>query len=261
VNVAIAITDVDKSKKMEKVIIAKTEEQFDIMAAMCVIKQIQKKPNSVIGLSTGRTTAHMHQIISEFFANYPSDLHQVTFFGVDEVMNVPRDYSGACFTMLKNQLIDALSIDDAHFLMLPTQSDNFSTACREFEQVLIDRGGADLLVLGLGENGHLGFNQPGTPFESCTCTSRMDEQLETRIRRETNTPPDVLLGGVTIGLKNIMHCRKILLVAKGSNKAEIVEKMLHGAVTPQVPASILQLHPDCHFLFDLSASKYLQYEH
>lgn len=246
---------------MEKVIIAKTEEQFDIMAAMCVIKQILKKPDSVIGLSTGRTTLHIHQIISKFFAEYPSDLHQVTFFGVDEVMNVPREYSGACFTMLKNQLIDALSIDDDHFLMLPTQSNDFPAACREFEQALVDRGGVDLLVLGLGENGHLGFNQPGTPFETCTWISRMDDQLESRIRSETNTPPDVLLGGVTIGLKNIMHSRKILLVAKGTNKAEIVDKMLHGSVTPQVPASILQLHPDCHFLFDLSASKYLQYEH
>jgi glucosamine-6-phosphate deaminase len=159
--------------------------------------------------------------------------------------------------MLKTQIIDALNIQETNFLMLPTASNDFEDECRLFQETLENRGGIDLQILGLGENGHLGFNQPGTPFESETWISQMDKKLETRIRKETNTPPQVMLGGLTLGIKNIMHARKILLVAKGVNKAEIVEKMLRGPVTTDVPASILQLHPDCEFLLDTDAASRL----
>ena len=94
------------------------------------------------------------------------------------------------------------------------------------------RGGIDLLMLGLGENGHLGFNQPGSPLGGEAWVTRMNVELEERIRRETNTPPDVPLGGATLGLKDIMQARRIVLVAKGRNKTEIVHRMLQGPVTP-----------------------------
>lgn len=246
---------------MKKIAIAKTEEQFDALAASRVIGQIMRRPSSVIGLSTGRTTHNMHRVIARFFSQFDFNLHDVTFFGVDEVMNVPREYAGACYTMLRNELIDDLRIDDSHFLMLPTHSDDYPRTCHAFEQTLESRGGIDLLILGLGENGHLGFNQPGTPFESVTRATRMDEQLEKRIRRETNTPSDVFLGGISLGLKTIMHSRKIVLVAKGAHKADMVRQMLEGPITPDVPASVLQLHPDCEFLLDTQAAKYLQHEY
>jgi glucosamine-6-phosphate deaminase len=159
--------------------------------------------------------------------------------------------------MLKTQIMDALGIREPQFLMPPTRSDHFEQECRAYESELERRGGVDLQLLGLGKNGHLGFNQPGTPFESLTWVSRMDRDLEARIRRETHTPPEQDLGGFTLGLKNIMQSRKIILVAKGAEKADIVSKMLFGAITTAVPASILQLHPDCEFLLDAEAAKYV----
>ena len=138
--------------------------------------------------------------------------------------------------------------------MLPTRSDDFEADCDHFKAEIEKRGGIDLLILGLGENGHLGFNQPGTPLNSTAWTSKMDERLEERIRRETATPDDVPLGGVTLGIRDIMHARRIILVAKGENKTEIVRQMLCGPVTSDVPASVLQLHPDCEFLLDAKAA-------
>ena len=138
--------------------------------------------------------------------------------------------------------------------MLPTKSDNWERDCLRFRQELQRRGGIDLLILGLGENGHLGFNQPGTPFESEAWTSRMNPELEQRIRHETQTPADVSLGGVTLGIKDIMHARKIVLVAKGKNKAEMVKQMLLGPITTDIPASVLQLHPNCDILLDADAA-------
>ena len=128
---------------------------------------------------------------------------------------------------------------------------------QRFVEKLQQRGGIDLLVLGLGENGHLGFNQPGTPFESTAWVTEMNAELEERIRCETATPADKWLGGVTLGIRDIMQARRIVLVAKGKNKADIVQSMLLGPVTTDVPASILQLHPCCEFLLDADASSKL----
>lgn len=240
-----------------KITIAKSEAEFDRIAASHIVGQMLRNPRSVIGLSTGQTTKNMHLLVSEIYRLNPFDTSGITLFGLDELINVPREFDGACYTMIKNQIADALCIKAENFIMPPTISSDFQLECKLFQEALEDRGGIDLQILGLGANGHLGFNQPGTPFEQDTWVSRMDEVLEKRIRQETNTPPEKDLGGLTLGIKNIMHSRKILMVAKGAGKADIVRKMLNGPVIVDVPASILQLHPDCEFLLDTEAAKYI----
>lgn len=240
-----------------KIIVAKNEREFDVLAAGCLLAAIGAHPRAVIGLSTGQTTANMHRIVGEIYRRCPFDVSGLTLFGVDEVTNVPRSYVGACYTMLKTQIVDALDLDESQFLMPPTVSDDFECECRRYEAELEIRGGVDLQILGLGKNGHLGFNQPGTPFDSRTRVSQMDPTLEARIRQETHTPPELELGGLTLGLGNIMQSRRILLVAKGSEKAAIVRDMLRGPITADVPASILQTHPCCEFLFDAEAAEFI----
>jgi glucosamine-6-phosphate deaminase len=240
-----------------KITIANSETEFDTIAAWRIIAKILANRKAVIGLSTGQTTANMHRIVAEIYQQRPFDVSKITLFGLDEVINVPREYSGACYTMLRDQIADALGVREPQLLMPPTISNDFESECRKFENELQARGGIDLQILGLGTNGHLGFNQPGTPFESMAWVSKMDSALEARIRKETNTPPEKELGGLTLGIKNIMHARSIVLVAKGHSKADIVRDMLLGKITTDVPASVLQLHPDCEFLLDAEAAKYL----
>lgn len=237
--------------------IADNEKEFDNLAAWLVIEQILGKPKSVIGLSTGRTTGNLHRIIGEIYSQRHFPVEDVTFFGVDEVVNVPREYAGSCYSILKTELIDALGIADDNFLMLPTVSANFRKACSDFQNELDRRGGIDLLILGLGENGHLGFNQPGGSFDSETRVTNMHADLERRIRREANVLPEKPLGGVTLGIKNIMQARRIVLVAKGAHKADAVRDMLEKPMSTDVPASILQLHPCCEFLLDKQAASKL----
>ncbi len=236
--------------------IARSENEFDRLAAWRVVGEILNNPRAVVGLSTGQTTRNMHAVISEIFATHPFDVSQATIFGVDEVTGVSRDYAGACYTMLRTQLIDVLGVPAENFIMPPTLSDDFDAECVKFSGELARRGGVDLQVLGLGVNGHLGFNQPGTPFESTAWVSKMDEALEARIRRDTGiaTAP---LGGITLGIKDIMHSRRILLVAKGESKAEIVKQMLTGPISIDNPSSVLQLHPNCEFLLDIQSAKLL----
>jgi glucosamine-6-phosphate deaminase len=137
-------------------------------------------------------------------------------------------------------------------------SDDFKREAGLFEQRLSERGGVDLQMLGIGRNGHIGINQPGTSFESETWVSPMDPDFEARVRREIQLPAETILGGLTRGIKNIMHTRKIVLIAKGAHKAEIIEKAVLGPVTTDIPASVLQLHPDCEVLIDADAGARLK---
>ena len=232
--------------------IANTEQEFDILAASRVIDQITASAKSVIGLSTGRTTGNMHRIIAERQKKEGFDVSETTFFGIDEITNVPREYYGACYTMLKTELIDDMKVKEENFLVLPVSSDDFDQSCKDFVDELNRRGGIDLLILGLGENGHLGFNQPYSPFEKEAWVTDMNPELTDRVCREVGEGGDYK--GITLGLKMIMKAKKIILVAKGTNKAIAVKCMLKGEVSTEFPASILQMHPNCEFLLDKSAA-------
>lgn len=240
-----------------KITIAKDEREFDIIAAWRIIGQIMKKPDSLIGLSTGQTTKNMHAIVSDIYRQYPFDTSRVTLFNVDELTNLPRSYAGCCYTMIAEQIARPLDIPDERFIMPRTMSEDFEAECRDFQRALEEKGGIDLQMLGLGYNGHIGINQPGTPFGSETWVSPMDPVFEARVRRETGVADDYELGGLTLGIRTIMHARHIVLIAKGAHKAEMVREMLKGPVTEDIPASVLQLHPNCEFLLDADAARYV----
>ena len=240
-----------------KITICKDEREFDITAAWRIIGQMMAKPDSVIGLSTGQTTKNMHAIVSDIYSQYPFDTSKVTLFNVDELTNLPRSYAGCCYTMIAEQIARPLNIPDERFIMPQTISDDYEAECRNFQAALEAKGGIDLQMLGLGYNGHIGINQPGTPFGSETWVSPMDPIFEARVRQETGVGPDHELGGLTLGVRTIMHSKKIILIAKGEHKAEMVRLMLKGPVTEDIPASVLQLHPNCEFLLDADAAKYV----
>lgn len=238
-----------------KITITKSEQEFDITAAWRIIAQMLEKKNAVIGLSTGQTTINMHRIVSEIYGKYPFDVSNVTLFNVDELTNLSREYAGSCYTMILNQIAGPLGISEENFIMPPTLSDDFVAESLLFEKRLSERGGVDLQMLGIGSNGHIGINQPGTPFESETWVSPMDPDFEARVRRETQVPPETELGGLTRGVKNIMHSRKLILIAKGAHKADIIKQAILGPVTTDIPASTVQLHPNCEILLDADAGE------
>lgn len=240
-----------------KITIEKNELEFDRSAAWIIIGQMLSKPDSVIGLSTGQTTMNMHKIVSEIYKANPFPTKQVHIFNVDELTNLPRTYAGSCYAMIKTQICDNLNIPEEHFLMPPTMSEDFERECRTFDAALKAAGGVDLQMLGIGWNGHIGINQPGTPFESTTWVSPMDPVFEARVRKETGVGEAYPLGGLTLGIKNIMNMKRVVLIAKGIHKAEIIRKAVLGPVTTKIPASVLQLHPNCEVLLDADAASML----
>lgn len=241
-----------------RITIAGSTHAFYSQAAWRIASQIITKPDSVIGLATGRTTGGIHKALCDIHKAHPFDVSQVRVFGMDEVTGVSRDYFGSCYYMLLHEVVKPLGIPMAHYIMPPTMSDDFERDGKIFQKAIQDLGGVDLQILGIGENGHIGFNQPGTPFGSETWLSKMDERLDARIRSETNSGPDADLGGLTIGIKDVMHSHRIILVANGTNKTDIVRQALFGPITEDLPSSILQLHPFCEVMLDPDAAAGLE---
>lgn len=237
-----------------KIICTRDEASFDSTMSEILISQITSKKDGVIGLSTGRTTGNLHRITARTFVEKGFEIGETTFFALDEVTGIDRENPWACYTKLKNEMLDALGVDDDHFLAFPTKSDDFEGECKKLTSEIEKRGGADLIILGLGENGHLGFNQPGSDFEGGACVSTMDDDLQRRIKEDCGLPESAVLGGVTLGIKDIMSAKKLILAVKGSSKAAILKKVMYGPVTNDVPASILQTHPDCTVVVDKAAA-------
>lgn len=230
-----------------------TPDAFAQTCAHILYQTILENPRAVIGLSTGRTTGDIHRKLAAMVCENHTDVSQITIFGLDEVTGVSAEYFGSCVWMLEHECVRDMGIAPENFLMLPVESDNWEKDCRTFTEELQKRGGITLLELGLGENGHIGFNQPGTPFDQRVFCGSMHDYLEERIRRETGTPADKELGGVTLGIADVMEAQRILLCVNGENKREILHKTLYGPVTTEVPSTVLQSHPNLSIICDSKA--------
>jgi glucosamine-6-phosphate deaminase len=137
------------------------------------------------------------------------------------------------------------------------QAPSLENECKAYEQMIAKAGGIDLQLLGVGHNGHIGFNEPGTPFESVTHVVELTQSTIQANSRFFNSPDEVPRRAVSMGIKTIMHARKILFIASGKEKAGIISKALKGPVTTEVPSSVLQLHPDITVVLDEDAASCL----
>lgn len=230
---------------------------LDRTVAQMMVDMITSMHSPVIGLSTGRTTKGIHHAVRDLFIQAPFDVSSVTFFDIDEITGVSEDYWGACSRMLKDDFIDALKVPEENLLFLPNEVEDVAILEKEYRSAIDAKGGVDMLVLGLGENGHLGFNQPGTPFGAGMAIYPMLPELDARVHRDTGIPTEVFLGGLTWGIKDIMNARSIVLPVKGKAKAIVLKALLYGPVTEALPASVLQLHPNLTVVVDVDAASEL----
>ena len=240
-----------------KLTIIQSEQDFFEEAAERIATQIEKKPDSVIGLATGRTTSGIHAALARRYSAHPFDTSKVRVFAMDEITNMSRECPASCYYLIYNDVVKPLNIPISNMIMPDPMAKDPVAESKLFEKRLGDLGSVDFQELGIGENGHLGFNQPGTPFESTTWVSWMDDQLYERLCREYSLDRTVPMGGLTIGIKNIMMSEQIMLVANGAHKAKVVADAVRGPITSSLPASVLQLHPHCEFLLDGAAGTLL----
>lgn len=235
--------------------IYKTKD-YDAMskkAAAIIAAQVIAKPDCVLGLATGSTPIGAYKKLVEWYENGDLDFSEVTTVNLDEYKGLPRENDQSYYYFMNDNLFDHVNIKkERTFLPDGTEPDS-EKACRSYEEIVRSVGGADLQLLGMGHNGHIGFNEPSDIFEKETHCVDLAESTIQANKRFFASEADVPRQAYTMGIGTIMSAKKILIVISGAEKAATVKKAFFGPVTPEVPASILQLHPDVVVVADEAA--------
>lgn len=236
-----------------KIYKAKDYKDMSRKAANIISAQVIMKPNCVLGLATGSTPIGTYDQLVEWYNKGDLDFSEVTTVNLDEYKGLPRTNDQSYYYFMHQHLFDRVNIDPERTNVPNGMEPNAEKECGRYEELIRSLGGVDLQLLGLGHNGHIGFNEPGEAFEKEThCVDLTESTIEAN-KRFFASADDVPKQAYTMGIKTIMQAKKILIVVNGENKADIVESAFFGPVTPEVPASILQLHNDVTLVGDEAA--------
>lgn len=237
-----------------RIIIAKNYEDMGKKAANIVAGQVFLNPQSILGLATGSTPLSMYNQLIKMHKEVELDFSQVKTFNLDEYVGLPEEDTNSYHYYMFNNLFNHINIKKENVHVPNGMAKDIDKECSEYEETIKNSGGMDLQILGIGNNGHIGFNEPDLKFEATTHLVKLDDETIEANSRFFKTIDDVPKCAVSMGIKTIMHAKKIILLANGSSKAEILAKALYSGITPEVPASILQLHPDVTVIVDEAAA-------
>jgi len=240
-----------------RLIIKKTEDEFQREAAIFVTRQVVQKPDSVLGLATGNTTKGIHKWMVRLHIELSIDYSICKTCNLDEYIGISPDDPGSCCYRIKDELLNHLNILPGNIYVPDSLNPSPERELENFKKKVNDFGGIDLQIVAIGQNGHIAFNEPGTPFGSTYSIVPIPKSTVTARSSIFGGEDRVPKQGITMGIADIMMARKILLVASGSGKADMVRQVLTGPVTEQIPASVLRLHPDVTFIIDKEAASEL----
>lgn len=230
-------------------ITVKNYDELSTKAAALICAQVNVKPNCVLGLATGSSPLGTYAKIIEKCANGEVDFSEVTSINLDEYMGLDGTHDQSYRYFMNTNLFSKINIDLAKTHVPNGCAADLEAECKAYDALIAEHGGIDLQLLGIGLDGHIGFNEPDKYFEKATHVVELDPSTIEANARFFASEADVPRKAVTMGMGGIMTAKKVLLIASGKNKKEIMEKAFFGPITPEVPASILQLHPDLTVIY------------
>lgn len=227
-----------------------TYTEMSEYAAKLVIEQVNNNSQSVLGLATGSTPLGLYQKLIEENRNGKVDFSKVSSINLDEYCGLEKTHSQSYRNFMNNNLFDHINIDIRKTNVPNGLAEDIDEECKRYDKVIEDFGGADIQILGIGLDGHIGFNEPCEEFKKGTSYIKLDEStIEANARFFDNDISKVPTHAITMGIGGIMSAKKIIIMASGDKKRDIFEKARIGKITPQVQASILQFHKDVVWLF------------
>lgn len=236
-----------------KLIEAKDYTDMSNIAGEMILAQIQKKKNSVLGLATGSTPIGMYQYLIEAYKNGKGRYNEVTVFNLDEYVGMSPADPNSYHYFMRTELFDHIDVSSANLHIPNGEEQDIDKVCLDYEKLIVQKGGIDLQVLGIGMNGHVGFNEPNTPFTSKTHRVKLTESTRLANQRFFDSLDAVPTHALTMGINTIMCSREIILLVSGKSKAEILRQLLIGSVTEEVPASVLKNHSNVTLIADQEA--------
>ena len=232
-----------------RIIRAKDYDHMSRQAANLISAQIILKPDSVLGLATGSSPIGIYDQLTKWYEKGDLDFAKVRSVNLDEYVGLDENHPQSYRYFMQKNLFDRVNIKRENTYVPNGVAENYDEECRRFDDIIRKLGGIDIQLLGIGLDGHVGFNEPSDRFEKSTHVVTLQPSTIKANSRFFESENDVPKQAITLGLGAIMKAKKIILVAAGEAKRDILDKALNGPINPTIPASILQLHPDLTVIF------------
>lgn len=243
---------------MTEVIIVENEAQAGQIYAECALQLIERKPDAVLGLATGSTPLAAYRALADLIAERGVDVSQVSGFALDEYANLPASHPESYRSVITRTVVEPLGLDPARVHVPNGAMETIATAGADYDAVIEAAGGIDLQILGIGTDGHIGFNEPGSSLSSGTRIKTLTEQTRIDNARFFDSIDQVPTHCITQGIGTILRARHLMLLAFGEIKAEAIAATVEGGISSFWPASALQLHPHATVIVDEAAASRLQ---
>lgn len=236
-----------------RVILCENYDEMSEKAAGMFAAQITLKPESVLGLATGSTPVGMYKRLIEMNKSGTVDFSGVTTFNLDEYYPIKRDNNQSYFTFMKDNLFSHINIDLKKTHIPNGETKNPVKECEQYEKMIRQAGGVDLQILGIGQNGHIGFNEPDASLNSFTHLTSLTDSTIKANARFFESANEVPKQAITMGIATIMSAKKIILLASGASKSRVVAELLNDGINTSIPATLLKTHPDVVLICDKDA--------
>ncbi len=241
-----------------EILVQATADQMSKVAAKIVAKTLNAKPNCVLGLATGSTPLGLYKELVRMHRDEGLDFSQVTTFNLDEYVGLTRDHEQSYHYFMHENLFKHINIPNQNIHIPSGTTENYEAFCAWYENRIVEYGGIDLQVLGIGSDGHIAFNEPSSSLGSRTRIKTLAKQTIDDNARFFDSAEDVPIYAITMGVGTIMEAHKLLMIANGKAKAEAVAAAVEGPVTSMITASALQMHPDALCVLDKGAASGLK---
>ncbi len=222
-----------------------------------IVEYVKQKPEAIICFAGGTTPLRTYSLLVDYANRGEIDFSSCSFIGLDEWVGLDRHDDGSCQETMYNTLFSPLNIKESNIFFFDAKSVNLEDECRKIDEIISSKGGIDLMLLGIGVNGHLGFNEPGVQFDLSTHVIELDETTKVVGQKYFKVETE-LTKGITLGIKQVLNSDTVILMANGDKKADAVKAMVEGEVTNQMPASALQKHDNCYVMLDKEAAAQLE---
>jgi glucosamine-6-phosphate deaminase len=238
-----------------RIMIAASEEQFARMAADVLCEALEQRPDAAIALPSGKTPRGLYDELARRVAEGRADLSGVTAFAIDELYGVPPGHPATNASYFARHVAPRIPLRALH--VMASDAPDPAAECAAFTKLIEDAGGLELAVVGIGRNGHIAFNEPGSPFDSRARLVELTEETREPYVEAFGSLEATPARGLTLGIADLRAARRVVLLALGADKAEIVSQALEGAVTDAVPASVLRRHDNLTVVLDQPAGSRL----
>lgn len=232
-------------------------EELNTAAAALIIKAVRLNPEIVLGLSTGNSPIGVYQLLIQDHLKNETSYKYVSTFNLDEYEGLDGSSEQSYRFFMDKYLFDKLDIMKSN-THIPSGMGDLEAGCRMYDEKIKNAGGIEIQLIGIGTNGHIAFNEPGTPFNSRTHIAKLSEETIMANLKNFHTKEDIPKRAVTMGIQSIMEARQVVMVAFGNSKAAAVKGMLEGPISVGMPASILQNHPNVSVFLDQEAASLLE---